>query len=76
MAQLLVRDVDRVLVEKLKKRARKHGRSLESELRLILRRAAGEPFTELPPEVKRIRALFKGRRFSDSADLLREDRDR
>jgi antitoxin FitA len=76
LAQLLVRDVEPVVVERLKKRARQHGRSLEAEVRLILSRAAGQPLTELPPEVKRIRALFKGRKFSDSADLLREDRDR
>lgn len=76
MAQVLVRDLEPAVVEKLKKRARKHGRSLGAELRLILRQAAGESLTEVTPEIKRIRALFKGRKFSDSAELLREDRER
>jgi plasmid stability protein len=76
MSQVLVRDIEPMVLEKLKTRARQNGRSLEAELRLILQQAAGEPAASLLPEVERIRALFGGRTFSDSAELLREDRDR
>jgi antitoxin FitA len=76
VAQVLVRDLEPVVVEKLKARAQKNGRSLETELRSILQRAAGEDMTEVLAEVNRVRALFAGRTFSDSTELLREDRER
>lgn len=74
MAQVLVRDVEPETVEKLKQRAGKNGRSLEAELRVILRQAAeqsGDPWAE----IERVRAAFAGRTFSDSSELIREDRD-
>lgn len=37
MAQLIVRDIDKVLVDLLKRRAAAHGRSAEAEHREILR---------------------------------------
>jgi plasmid stability protein len=97
MAQVLVRDVDPAVLEKLKARARNNHRSLEAELRVVLARAAeadgagngthngtrsGAPgsarvsATDVQAQVERVRALFAGRRFDDSADLLRADRDR
>ena len=76
MAQVLVRDVDTQIVEKLKQRARQNGRSLEAELRLILQRAAGVLDSAVLAEVERVRSMFQGRTFSDSAELIREDRDR
>ncbi len=76
MAQLLVRDLDDEVVERLKQRARRSGRSLEAEVRLILQRAAAEWSPNVLAEVERIRALFAGRTFCDSTDLIREDRDR
>jgi plasmid stability protein len=39
MAQLIVRNLDEDVKEKLKKRARRHGRSAEEEVREILRNA-------------------------------------
>lgn len=39
MAQLIVRDIDKVLVDLLKRRAVEHGRSAEAEHREILRAA-------------------------------------
>jgi antitoxin FitA len=75
MPQVLVRDVEPAVLEKLRARARRSGRSLQAELRLILRQAAGAPAASLLPEVERVRALFARRALSDSAELLREDRD-
>ncbi len=42
MAQLIVRNLDDAVKEKLKARAAEHGRSLEGEVRLILETAMGE----------------------------------
>ena len=42
MSQLLVRNIPESLKDRLKRRAKKHGRSMEEEVRDILRRAAQE----------------------------------
>src|SRR4051794_36971431 len=76
MAQVLIRDIAPEVVEKLKARARRNHRSLEAELRVICSEAAGEPIAEATDEISRVRSMFQGRYFSDSAALLREDRER
>ena len=43
MAQILVRNLDEVVVDRLKQRARAEGRSLQSEVRTILSEAAFMP---------------------------------
>ena len=43
MAQLIVRNVDASLVQRLKERAARNGRSAEAEHREILRAALAEP---------------------------------
>ena len=80
MSQILVRRISPRTVNRLKKRAAASGRSLQSEVKSILDRAA-EQKTPLSPTAAlaladRVRALFKGRKFSDSTKLVREDRDR
>ena len=76
MAQVLVRDISPELVEKLRVRARRNQRSLEAELRVILHEALQTPLPTVQDDIERVRALFAGRSFTDSAILLREDRDR
>jgi plasmid stability protein len=76
MSQVLVREVEPVVIEKLKQRAQLHGRSLEAELRLILRQAAGVDMEAALQELRRIQADFAGRIFADSTPLVREDRER
>ena len=76
MAQVLVRNLPADTVENLRSRARRNGRALETELRLILNRAAAEQTDSNIESVDRVRALFAGRTFCDSTDLIREDRDR
>jgi len=46
MAQLIVRHLDPELVQQLKMRAARHGRSMEAEHREILRQALQERATE------------------------------
>ena len=76
MPQVLVRDVEPAVMEKLRARAQRNGRSLEAEARVIFRAAVTSDASEMRAEVERVRALFAGRTFSDSAALLREDRER
>ncbi len=68
MAQVLVRQLDEEVVDALKRRAKANGRSLEAELREILREAASDPWEELI----RVREALSGRSFSDSSELARE----
>ena len=76
MAQVLVRDLDPVVLEQLKSRARRHGRSLQGELKVILESAALFSVDEARAVSQRWQQRLAGRMTSDSSDLLREDRDR
>ena len=76
MAQVLVRGLPADVVEKLRLRARKNERSLEAEVRTILHEAVRQSSVPAIEEAQRVRALFAGRSFSDSAPLVREDRSR
>ena len=77
MPNVLVRDVEPEVLEKIKKRAAKNGRSLQTEVQAILRRSAEavEPLSDAEVAAK-IKASLRGKTFSDSAELLREDRNR
>jgi len=79
MAQILVRNLDQEVLAQLKKRAKEEGRSLQAEAKLILEQAATSPTVDMATAKKMMedfRRRFKGRRFSDSAELIRQDRDR
>jgi antitoxin FitA len=76
MAQILVRDLDERVVKRLKARAERHGRSLQGEVKAILEREATRKSAgDRLKIIAEARALLKGRTFSDSAELIREDRD-
>ena len=70
MAQLLVRDLDDKLVAALRKRAAKHGRSVEAEHRAILkaalRKRPARDFKEM------LLAIPKSRTDEDENDLVVE----
>ncbi len=77
MAQVLVRQLDDKLVERLKKRAKEHGRSLQSEMKTILEEAVPDYEGAWKRVTKLKKALGQaGRTFNDSTPLIREDRDR
>ncbi len=78
MANLTIRNLDDKVVERLKKRAKDNGRSLEAELRELLKQAANRKSPEeLLAIADRIAAMTpEGVKQTDSAELLREDRDR
>lgn len=81
MPEVLVRNLDEAVIEQLKARARSQGRSLQSELKLILEEASHTDKVR-PSKAEyrlladRIRATLSGRLHSDSAELLAEDRAR
>ncbi len=60
MAQLLVRNLDDDVKAKLKRRARRHGRSTEEEVRDILRNAVTGEDGPTPPLGSRLAARFAG----------------
>jgi plasmid stability protein len=67
------------VIESLKARASRQGRSLEAELRVILERAAAERVVNVSEACERAERISRspgGRPQSDSAALIREDRDR
>ena len=79
MAEILVRNLDEKTVKRLKKRAKKAGRSLQSEVKLILELAVNKPEIDMETarEVSmRFQRKLKGRKFPDTVALIREDRER
>jgi plasmid stability protein len=77
MAQLLVRDLTPETVERLKTHAEQHGRSLQGEVKAILESAAASPtMSETRKTAEEWHRRLAGRMTSDSADLVREDRER
>jgi len=76
MGSILGRGLDQKTIGRLKERARLNGRSLQQEVRAPLERAA-ETLTmrEARRLSERWRPRLGGRSTSDSAHLIREDRD-
>jgi antitoxin FitA len=76
MAQVIVRGIDEKVLARLKSRALRRQRSLEAELRLILQEAARDDLEDAKAQVREIRERLRGRSFSDSTSMIREDRER
>ena len=77
MKDVRVRKLDDWVVSWFRTQAKRHGRSLESELRSALRDAALQRKQELAAELRADLAALEQKygTFSDSAVLVREDRD-
>lgn len=75
MGQLLVRNLDDGVVERLKRQAEARKMSLEQLLREVLSNAAGPSREEILAEMDRIRAMTPKRLRTDTTDLIRKDRD-
>lgn len=77
MAQVVIRNLDDGVVERLKARAAAEKKSLEQKLRDVLTEAAKPSRAEVVEELRRIRALSPplppGAPLAE--DLIREDRD-
>jgi plasmid stability protein len=76
MSDLLIRGLDDTIIDRLRRRAERHHRSLEDELRKILEEASRLVDMATARELAdRIRHRLEGGFHSDSAELIREDRE-
>ena len=76
MAQILVRNLEDSLVDKLKQRAREHHRSLEGEVRRILVESVALDVGDFRRRSKTLRDRLAGRTLPDPAELIAYDRTR
>ena len=76
MAQIVVRNLESDVVDKLKWRAKLHGRSLESEARHILTQLAGFSPGQAKKTLSEWHKKLSGQTFPDTTELLRQDRTR
>ena len=74
MGQILIRNLEDSVIERLKRRALKADKSLEQTVREILTEAAKPSLEEILAEMDRIREQI-GPVTLDATDLIREDRD-
>lgn len=74
MANLLIRDLDDDVVKQLKAAAKAHGRSLQAEIHDALQRAGTRSLAETRRISARWMKQLRGRKLSDSASLIRDDR--
>jgi plasmid stability protein len=68
MAQVIVRNIEETVKRRLKQRAASHGRSMEEEIREILRGVVNEPPLPQTGLGSRIAALFRNQGLSDNLE--------
>jgi plasmid stability protein len=71
MAQLVVRNLEDSVKTRLQRRARRHGRSMEEEIREILRSAANEKEKAKGGLGTEIASLFRGKGYDFEVQELR-----
>lgn len=76
MSDILIRGLDPKILERLKSRAKRHGRSLQREAKLLLEQAAGFEGDQVAAMIDGWNDRFAGRKFSGSVKMIREDRER
>jgi plasmid stability protein len=72
MAQILIRNIEQSVKTRLQRRAKRNGRSMEEEVREILRNATNEPETPTLGLGTQIASLFSGKGVNFEAKELRE----
>jgi len=75
MPDILVRGLHAETVKRLKVQAKRHGRSLQGEAKTVLESAVSLSMAEMLTAARGWRKKL-GRKFTDSAELIREDRQR
>ncbi len=76
MSPLLIRNLAEETIEQLKNQAKLHNRSLQGEVKQILEENVKMSIKNARIKARKIRASFGKNVFSDSAHLIREDRNR
>ena len=74
MPSIHIRDLSEATLQKLRSRARRHDRSLQAELKLILEEAAARDWTATLLRADRMRRRLARRVHDDSAQLIARDR--
>jgi plasmid stability protein len=75
MPDVLIRDLDDAVLKQLKAAARASGRSLQAEIHAVLQSATTRRLAETQRLSARWLKRLGGGRHSDSAALIRDDRD-
>jgi len=76
MTHPFIRNLDPETINRLKALALSHDRSLNDEIVLVLKREAVRSANDARTLAGTIQASFGDRTFSDSSEIIREDRDR
>jgi plasmid stability protein len=76
MPDILIRGLEPETIRELKTRAKRNGRSLQSEAKMLIEQATGSGSRDITAMFDRWQKRFAGRKFSSSAQLIRKDRDR
>lgn len=84
MAEILVKNLDPLILERLETLAKQHGRSLEEELKHILQQACetvtpdhiGADMEKAREAALQIRKQLAGHIHTNSIEIIREDRER
>jgi plasmid stability protein len=75
MANVLIRNLDNNVLKQLKTAAKAHGRSLQAEIHEVLRTASARRVAETRRLSSQWLRRLAGSKQTDSAGLIREDRD-
>jgi plasmid stability protein len=78
MANVLIRNIPEGVLDRFKNMAKSHKRSLQQELRTVLEKTANQSSPDIFQKALDLRRKLrkKALRFTDSPNLLREDRSR
>lgn len=78
MANVLIRNIDKEILNRLKERARMNNRSLQEELKEMVEMHAKPGLEETRSRVNDILVKYKtsGKTFTDSGEEISEDRNR
>ena len=76
MPSILIRNIDAGSLRRLKDLAKSRGRSLQSEARMALERAAGADQERVAEMIEQWKKEFGGRNIRGTVEDIREDRHR
>ncbi len=78
MANVLIRNIPDEVLDRIKNMAKRHNRSLQQELSEAIENIASQSSLDFSQKAKELREKLRKKRvrFTDSAELIREDRNR
>ena len=78
MANVLIRDIPEEVLNRFKSLAKSHKRSLQQELKVVIEKTANQSPDDIFQKALDLREKLRTKavRFTDSTELIREDRTR